>query len=129
MANALLWPRARFEWDDAKDQLNQRKHCVSFSEAQHAFVDPSRRFAQLDRSPFRVRGAQRTRRADGPIYVPDGRDTNLWRRILAQRKARVCRRESVIPMSRLATSKWSRTSFRHRMLSSSGKTASRSRFR
>ena len=42
MANALLWPRARFEWDDAKDLLNQRKHGVSFSEAQHAFVDPSR---------------------------------------------------------------------------------------
>ena len=42
MANALLWPRARFEWDDAKDLLNQRKHGVGFSEAQHAFVDPSR---------------------------------------------------------------------------------------
>jgi len=31
-----------FEWDEAKNTLNQRKHGVSFYEAQHAFLDPER---------------------------------------------------------------------------------------
>jgi len=31
-----------FEWDPAKDAENQRKHGVSFAEAQLAFLDPSR---------------------------------------------------------------------------------------
>ena len=31
-----------FEWDSAKDELNQRKHGVSFAMAQLAFLDPSR---------------------------------------------------------------------------------------
>lgn len=29
----------RFEWDDHKDQINQRKHGVSFSEAKTVFYD------------------------------------------------------------------------------------------
>jgi uncharacterized protein len=29
-----------FEWDDAKDRLNQEKHGVSFVLAQRAFLDP-----------------------------------------------------------------------------------------
>lgn len=29
-----------FEWDDAKDRVNQAKHGVSFELAQHAFRDP-----------------------------------------------------------------------------------------
>jgi len=29
-----------FEWDDDKDQLNQKKHGVSFETAQRAFDDP-----------------------------------------------------------------------------------------
>jgi uncharacterized DUF497 family protein len=33
---------ARFAWDDAKDAENQEKHHVSFSVAQHAFLDPKR---------------------------------------------------------------------------------------
>ena len=28
-----------FEWDEAKNQENQRKHGVTFYEAQHAFLD------------------------------------------------------------------------------------------
>jgi uncharacterized protein len=32
----------RFEWDDAKDQLNQKKHGVPFALAQLAFLDPKR---------------------------------------------------------------------------------------
>jgi uncharacterized DUF497 family protein len=31
-----------FEWDDDKDQENQTKHGVSFTLAQHAFLDPNR---------------------------------------------------------------------------------------
>lgn len=33
---------ASFEWDPAKDADNQRKHGVSFAEAQAAFLDPGR---------------------------------------------------------------------------------------
>ena len=31
-----------FEWDEDKDQENQKKHNVSFSLAQHAFLDARR---------------------------------------------------------------------------------------
>jgi uncharacterized DUF497 family protein len=31
-----------FEWDEAKNRLNQDKHGVSFQEAQQAFADPDR---------------------------------------------------------------------------------------
>ena len=31
-----------FEWDTRKDAANQRKHDVSFLEAQQAFLDPRR---------------------------------------------------------------------------------------
>jgi len=31
-----------FEWDSAKDQLNQKKHGVSFAMAQLAFLDSNR---------------------------------------------------------------------------------------
>jgi len=33
---------ARFEWDEEKDRENQAKHDVSFTVAQHAFLDPDR---------------------------------------------------------------------------------------
>jgi hypothetical protein len=39
-------PKARFEWDAKKDEENQSKHGVSFSEAQLAFVDPERVIAE-----------------------------------------------------------------------------------
>ena len=35
-----------FEWDEAKDQANQRKRGVSFYEAQHAFLDENRIIAE-----------------------------------------------------------------------------------
>jgi uncharacterized DUF497 family protein len=38
--------RPNFEWDPAKDAENQRKHGVSFVEAQVAFLDPSRVIAR-----------------------------------------------------------------------------------
>jgi len=34
--------RSDFEWDSAKDELNQRKHGVSFAMAQFAFLDSNR---------------------------------------------------------------------------------------
>jgi uncharacterized protein len=34
--------KASFEWDDTKDAANQLKHGVSFTLAQHAFLDPRR---------------------------------------------------------------------------------------
>jgi uncharacterized DUF497 family protein len=38
--------RARFEWDEAKDKANQRKHGVSFATAQRAFIDRKRVIAE-----------------------------------------------------------------------------------
>ena len=35
-----------FEWDPAKDAANQLKHGVSFTEAQIAFLDPTRVIAK-----------------------------------------------------------------------------------
>jgi uncharacterized protein len=34
--------KAHFEWDEGKDRENRKKHDVSFSLAQHAFLDPHR---------------------------------------------------------------------------------------
>jgi len=43
---------SNFEWNEAKNLENQRKHQVSFYEAQHAFLDENRLIAQdLDHSP------------------------------------------------------------------------------
>jgi uncharacterized DUF497 family protein len=38
--------KASFEWDESKNQANQRKHGVSFFEAQHAFLDKNRVIAE-----------------------------------------------------------------------------------
>ena len=35
-----------FDWDQKKDAENQRKHGVSFSQAQYAFADPRRVIAR-----------------------------------------------------------------------------------
>ena len=37
---------ARFEWDEAKDRLNQAKHGIPFAVAQLAFLDPKRVIAE-----------------------------------------------------------------------------------
>lgn len=34
--------KTRFEWDQAKDRLNQTKHGIAFDVAQLAFADPKR---------------------------------------------------------------------------------------
>ena len=42
---------AIFEWDEAKNRLNQTRHGVSFEQARLAFADPDRLiFADLDHS-------------------------------------------------------------------------------
>ena len=38
--------KTNFEWDAAKNRLNQEKHGVSFQLAQYAFADPLRVIAQ-----------------------------------------------------------------------------------
>jgi uncharacterized protein len=38
--------KAKFEWDPNKDIENQKKHGVSFSNAQFAFADPHRIIAE-----------------------------------------------------------------------------------
>jgi hypothetical protein len=41
--NYHMTGKSTFEWDDAKDHLNQEKHGVTFAAAQLAFLDPLRR--------------------------------------------------------------------------------------
>lgn len=38
--------KVSFEWDNNKDLINQKKHGVSFYEAQAAFIDPRRVIAE-----------------------------------------------------------------------------------
>ena len=38
--------QVRFDWDSDKDMENQKKHGVSFAEAQFAFADPRRVIAE-----------------------------------------------------------------------------------
>ena len=38
--------QSNFEWDAAKDTLNQEKHCVAFALAQYAFADSLRFIAK-----------------------------------------------------------------------------------
>ena len=38
----------RFEWDDAKDAINQKQHGVAFVDAQEAFYDENRVIARDD---------------------------------------------------------------------------------
>lgn len=38
--------KAKFEWDEIKNQANQKKHHISFEHAQYAFADPCRVIAE-----------------------------------------------------------------------------------
>jgi uncharacterized DUF497 family protein len=38
--------KSTFEWDNVKNLLNQKKHNISFEEAQYAFSDPYRIIAK-----------------------------------------------------------------------------------
>ncbi len=61
---------ARFEWDPDKDAVNQRKHGVSFAEAQAAFLDSGRIIARdLEHSSTEARFYCFGRVADGVLTV------------------------------------------------------------
>jgi uncharacterized DUF497 family protein len=61
---------ASFEWDPDKDAENQRKHGVSFAEAQAAFLDASRLIARdLEHSRTEPRFYCFGRVADGILTV------------------------------------------------------------
>jgi len=48
--------KVSFEWDENKDRLNQKKHNISFEEAQHAFSDLKRIIAKdLEHSNMEAR--------------------------------------------------------------------------
>lgn len=38
--------KTSFEWDEHKNEINEKKHHVSFYDAQHAFTDPNRIIAE-----------------------------------------------------------------------------------
>ncbi|MGW8258152.1 MAG: BrnT family toxin [Thermoguttaceae bacterium] len=38
--------KVKFQWDERKDLINQRKHGISFAVAQQAFFDPKRVIAR-----------------------------------------------------------------------------------
>lgn len=38
--------KTKFEWHDSKNEINLKKHGVSFYEAQNAFLDPGRIIAE-----------------------------------------------------------------------------------
>jgi uncharacterized DUF497 family protein len=62
--------RAQFDWDDAKDIENQRKHHVAFSLAQHAFLDPKRVILEdVGHSPTEERHYCIGQVADGIVTV------------------------------------------------------------
>jgi len=42
----MLMTNVHFDWDPNKDRENQRKHRVSFADAQYAFADPRRVIAE-----------------------------------------------------------------------------------
>ena len=45
--------KVNFEWDEAKNIENQKKHGLSFGEAQHAFFDQRRVIAEdLEHSQY-----------------------------------------------------------------------------
>ena len=39
-------PKVSFEWDKDKNKLNEKKHGISFAQAQYAFLDPNRVIAE-----------------------------------------------------------------------------------
>jgi uncharacterized DUF497 family protein len=62
--------KTRFEWDQAKDRLNQTKHGISFGVAQLAFADPNRLILiDLDHSSEEQRFYCLGRVAEGIVTV------------------------------------------------------------
>ena len=62
--------KTHFEWDQAKDRLNQAKHGISFGVAQLAFADPNRLILiDLDHSSEEQRFYCLGRVAEGIVTV------------------------------------------------------------
>lgn len=60
---------AGFEWDEAKDAENQRKHGVSFTQAQLAFADPNRLLSEDVRHSFAEKRYYCIGRIDGGVLT------------------------------------------------------------
>ena len=83
-----------FEWDDAKDRSNQRKHGISFSLAQFAFLDERRVILEdQDHSDDEKRYYCLGMVSGGIMTVRftyrKKQNPNFWRLILAERKANI----------------------------------------
>jgi uncharacterized DUF497 family protein len=62
--------RSDFEWDDEKDELNQKKHGISFALAQLAFLDETRVILEdLEHSDVEKRYCCLGKVADGIMTV------------------------------------------------------------
>lgn len=80
----------RFEWDDAKDRANRKKHGISFTEAQTAFFDENAlRYLDPDESPsedrFILLGMSSKLRV--PVICHCFRDRESVIRIISARRA------------------------------------------
>jgi hypothetical protein len=80
-----------FEWDEAKDRVNRRKHGVSFDCAQYAFFDRNRIVAedlrsQWDRAALLLLWLGGRRRHDGAIYLSQRPHSHPGSGLLAERK-------------------------------------------
>jgi len=79
---------AIFEWDEAKNRLNQENHGVSFEQVRHVFAHPDRLiFADLDHSIDEDRllhRCDRRRGDDGAVHLSGQAYPYLRRWILAQ---------------------------------------------
>ena len=78
-----------FKWDDAKDQINRKKHGISFYEAQKAFLDPRRVIAEdLEHSHSEKKvllfWQSWWRDYDSKIHIQSKQDPHYWRGSLAQ---------------------------------------------
>ena len=86
--------RSDFEWDSAKDQLNQEKHGVTFALAQLAFFVHNRVILEdLEHSDGEKRyyclGQSLQWNYDCKVYLPKKQNQNYWRWILAERKENI----------------------------------------
>ncbi len=83
--------RSNFEWDSAKNLINQEKHCVSFALAQLAFLDHRRIILEdlehgEDESRFYCLGKVTDGITDSEIHLSKKQNQNHWRRVLAERE-------------------------------------------
>ena len=82
--------KVRFEWDESKDLDNQKKHNVTFSFAQHAFLDPHllivEDISQVGGGQILLHWSCRRRNYDGKVYLSWQYCPYLWGSILEKRR-------------------------------------------